>query len=139
LEETPNPMKPIRNLVVAIFATLIVSITVYAGDPTGTWKFGGEGPNGRSVDTTLVLKWQDNQLSGTVDNRAGKVAITNATFADDRVTFTVVRELGRGFRKQKITINYSGKLEGDTIKGTIETTGREKKPVSLSWEATRLK
>jgi hypothetical protein len=85
------------------------------------------------------LKWHDNQLSGTIDNRAGKVAITNTTFADDRVAFTVEREIGRRFRKQKITVNYSGKLEGDTIKGTIETTGREKKPVSLPWEATRMK
>jgi hypothetical protein len=124
---------------VAIFATLLTSIATYAGDPTGTWKFGGEGPNGRTVDTTLTLKLENNQLSGTVDNRAGKVTITNATFADDQVAFTVVREFGRGFRKQKITLNYAGKLAGDTIKGTIETTGREKKPVSLPWAAQRTK
>jgi hypothetical protein len=130
-------MNSIRTLAVAIFATLLTSVAAYAGDPTGTWKFGGEGPNGRSVDTTLTLKWHDNQLSGTIDNRAGKVAITNATFADDRVAFAVEREIGRRFRKQKITVNYSGKLEGDTIKGTIETIGREKKPLSLPWEATR--
>jgi hypothetical protein len=132
-------MKPIRILAVAIFATLISSMAAHAGDPTGRWKFGAEGQNGRSIETVLTLNWQNNQLSGNVDNRAGPVAISNATFIDEQVAFTVVRELGRGFRKKKITLNYSGKLEGDTIKGTIQTTGRDKKPVSLPWEAQRSK
>jgi hypothetical protein len=115
------------------------AVAAYAGDPNGTWKFGAEGPNGRSIEATLTLKWQDNRLSGTIDNRAGKVNITQATFADDQVSFTVVRELGRGFRKQKITLHYSGKLEGDTIKGTIQTMGRAQNPISVPWEAQRAK
>lgn len=132
-------MKPLRHITLALAALLTTSLAAIAGDPTGTWKFKGEGPNGRSVDASLTLKLENNQLSGHVDNRAGKEDITNAKFADDQVTFTVVRTIGKRLRKQEFTVNYSGKLEGDTIKGTIETTGREKKPISIPWTAERVK
>ncbi len=132
-------MKPLRHIALALAALLTTSLAAFAGDPTGTWKFKAEGPNGRSVDATLTLKLENNQLSGHVDNRAGEEAITNAKFADDQVTFAVVRTLGKRVRKQTLTVNYTGKLEGDTIKGTIETTGREKKPISIPWTAERVK
>lgn len=132
-------MKTFRNLRFAILALGATALNAFAGDPTGTWTFQGEGPKGRSVETTLTLKYDNNQLSGTIDNRAGKVAITNAKFADDQVSFTVVRKVGRRLRKQTFTLDYRGRLEGDTIKGTIETTVRGDKPVSIPWEARRVK
>ena len=132
-------LKSLRPLV-ALFGLLAGSVlAAYAGDPSGTWKFQAEGPGGRSAESTLTLKLQDNQLTGTIDNRAGKAEITAATFKDDQIAFTVVREIGRRLRKQTFTIRYSGKLEGDTIKGTIETTGREQKPISIAWDAQRMK
>lgn len=128
-------MKSFRTLFAALVAAFILTITAFAGDPSGTWKFKAEAPNGRNVESTLTLKWANNQLSGTIDNRAGKTEIKNARFAEDQVTFTVERK----FRRQKFTINYAGKLEGDTIEGTIQTTGREKNPVSIPWSAQREK
>jgi autotransporter translocation and assembly factor TamB len=117
----------------ALFAGL-VSLTAFAGDPTGTWKFKAEGPNGRSVDSTLTLQWDGNRLSGSIDNRAGKVAISAATFADDQVTFQVDRKI----RRRKLTVTYAGKMEGNRITGTIQTTGREEKLVSVPWNAHRV-
>ncbi len=128
-------MKSFRILSTALLATFITTLTAFAGDPNGTWKFKAEAPNGRSVDSTLTLKWDKNQLSGTIDNRAGKTDIRNARFVDDQVTFTVERK----FRRQKIRINYAGKVEGDTIQGTIQTTGKENNPVSIPWTAQRAK
>ena len=131
-------MKPFRHLVLASCSLFFVSLALAAGDPNGTWKFKtkvGE----TTAESTLILKWADHALTGSIDNRAGKVDITEPGFADDRVTFTVVRELGKRARKKTFVLHYSGKLEGDSIKGTIETTGRDKQPVSINWEAQRVK
>ena len=50
------------------------------------------------------------------------------------LAFEVVRELGGG----KFVVKYHGKLEGDTIKGTLEAprpNGGE--PMKLDWNAKR--
>lgn len=126
-------MKSLRMSCLAALAVVITSLTAWAGDPSGSWKFTAEGPNGRTVDSTLALKWENNRLTGRIDNRAGQVEISAASFAGEQVTFTVVRKI----RRKELTIQYAGKLEGDTIIGTIQTMGRDKKPVSLPWVATR--
>lgn len=133
-------MTAFRTLILAAAAFAATALTALAGDPTGTWKFKAESPQGRSAEVTLTLQWQNNQLTGSIDNRAGKAAIQNTSFTNELVSFAVTREFGRGFRKRTITTRYSGKLAGDTIKGTIETTTpRDQKPVSIPWEAQRVK
>lgn len=132
-------MKSILTSTLAILAFALTSLPAFAGDPNGIWKFKAEGPNGRAAESTLTLNWDNHQLSGTIDNRAGKVNIRDAKFSNDEVSFTVVREFGRRLRKKKFTVHYTGKLEGDTINGLIETTGRDQQPVSVAWEAQRAK
>ena len=104
-------------------------------DPSGIWTVKVDGPNGHGLDATLTLVWTGNQLSGTIDNRAGKVDIGEAKFAGDQVSFTVTRRI----RFRKFVVNYTGKLEGDTINGTLDTKGRGSKSVSMPWHATRAK
>lgn len=114
---------------------LSFAAAAFAGDPTGTWKFTAEGPNGRSVESTLVLKLEGQKLSGTIENKAGKADISDAKFENDQLSFTVDRKV----RRRSIEIHYSGKLEGDTIKGSIQATGREGKNIDIPWEASRQK
>ena len=128
-------MKSIRLFATILLALSLAALTSFAADPNGIWKFKAEGPKGHSVDATLTLKWENNHLSGSMDNRLGKAEISNATFANDQITFTVARE----FRGKKLNTHYSGKLTENSINGTIETTGREEKPISLPWEAQRAK
>lgn len=128
-------MKPFRTLCLTFLAIFLTALPAFAGDPTGTWKIKAEGPKGRSIDSTLLLKWENNQLTGTIDNRAGQVEIANGQFTDEKVTFSVARKI----RRRTITVNYTGTLEGDTIKGTFETKGRDHKVISLPWEAERSK
>lgn len=122
-----------------IFATALVAVllnTVAASaatDPSGTWKWIAEGPNGRSTESTLTLDWTNNRLTGSIDNRLGKVEIRDAKLVGNQVSFTVERKI----RFRKFTVKYQGKLEGDTITGTAETVGREKKPISIFWIAKR--
>jgi hypothetical protein len=128
-------MKSIRLLAATLLTLSFTILAAYAADPNGTWKYKAESPRGRSVEATLVLKWENNQLSGSVDNRLGKAEINDAIFANDQITFNVTRE----FRGKKITTHYNGKLTENSINGTIETAGREEKPISLPWEAKRAK
>ncbi len=131
-------IKSLRNLVLAISTLYLSSYAVAAGDPTGSWKFSAAAGE-RTLESTLTLNWKDGKLTGTINNQAGKVDITEARFVDDQVSFTVVREIGKRLRKKTFKVDYAGKLEGDVIKGTLETTGRDKQPVSLPWEAQRVK
>jgi len=139
MKDPLTAMTPSRRLFSAgLTALLISTATAFAGDPSGTWKTRIEGPDGRALESTLTLVWADGRLTGTVSNRAGSAEIADATFENEKVVFTVHRELRRGlFRKRKFATTYTGLLDGDVLRGTIQTTGRDQKPVSIPWEAHR--
>ena len=125
-------MKIIRTLSV-LFLFSAGALAVFAGDPTGTWKWSATGPRGNTLDATLVLARDGDKLTGTIENRLGKVEIKDGRITDDQVSFTVERKV----RRRTISTRYTGALEGDTIKGSIEARGRGDEPVSVPWEATR--
>ena len=114
---------------------LIVSsaVSAMAADPSGSWRFTLESPKG-SADSTLTLQLKDATLSGSIDNRMGKAKITNATFSNDQIVFTVARKISR----RTLNMNYSGKLEGNTIVGAIQTVGRDGHSISVPWKAQRI-
>lgn len=129
------------RLLLAALAAASLTLAAVAGDPTGTWKWTTEGRNGQSFESTLKLELKDGQLAGTMLGRQGgqftipDVAIGDASFKDDAVAFTITRE----FNGNKMVVKYSGKLEGDIIKGTTERTNRDGQAVKRDWTATRAK
>lgn len=115
------------------FMAFSAAMVAFAADPTGTWKWATPSPNG-DVETTLELETKDDQLSGAYSNQFGGTAITNASLQEDVIGFEVVRNLGGN----KYVVKYHGKLEGDTIKGTIEAPGHDGgKALKLDWTAKR--
>jgi len=125
------------NFVNTVAGTLILLVfvaNVQAADPTGTWKWKFTGQNGRETESTLTLKVEGEKLTGTLARGAqGRMTdITNGTFKNDEVAFeTSVERNGN-----TITMKYKGKVEGDTLKGTIEG-GRNNR--TRDWEAKREK
>jgi hypothetical protein len=112
----------------------LVGVVRAAEDPTGTWKWTTM-YQGKSRDVTLKLKVEGDKLTGSIPGQGNQeVAISDGTFKDNNVSFTVVRELNG----EKITQKYSGTVSGDTIKGTIETS-RGGQGQSRDWEAKRQK
>jgi len=109
----------------------------FAGDPTGTWKWTRPGRDGQTVEASMKLALKDGQLTGTVSGfRGGENAISEATLVDDVIAFKVVIEFNGNSR----TMTYTGKLEGDAIKGTITFPGRDGgEPRTIDWNATRQK
>ena len=97
---------------------------------TWTWTFNR---NGQDVTTTLKLKQDGEKLSGTVKGQQGnETEIKEGTVKNGEVSFKVERERdGNVF-----TIHYTGKLEGDAIKGKSEMTANGETR-SRDWEAKR--
>lgn len=146
-------MKSLR-LILAVLAAGLLSVAVYAADPTGSWKFtmqggrggggGGAGGAGKGggMEVTFKLALKDGKLTGTYTQpgRQGgaptDIEISDASFKDDTVTFSVVREGQNG----KTTTKFEGKIDGDTIKGTMLAPGRGGgEPMPREWTATKAK
>jgi hypothetical protein len=127
-------MKTIR-LIGSLFA-VAVSAAAFAADPadpTGTWKWSTSSPTGE-IPTTLRLEWKNGKIAGAYSNQYGDTAISNASLQDDVIRFDVVRDLGG----KKYVVKYHGKIEGDTIRGTIEAPGHDGgQAVKLDWNAKR--
>ena len=124
-------MKMIRLLL--SFLVLAAAASAFAADPTGTWKWTTQSPNG-AIATTLKLESKDGKLTGAYSNEFGDSTISDVSFQDDVLAFEVVRDLG----DFKFVVKYRGKLEGDTIKGTLEAPGPDGgEGMKLDWNATR--
>jgi hypothetical protein len=117
-------------------AVLLAASLAHAGDPTGAWKWTIQSPTGDAIDVSLKLELKDGKLSGDYSSRFGPAPIRDASFKDEVVAFSVERELGG----DKFTVKYSGKLDGDSIKGVVELPDfGGGGPVKMDWNATRVK
>ena len=127
-------MKTTR-LISPLFSVALAAAAFAAdpADPAGNWKWSTKSPNGE-IPTTLKLELKDGKIAGAYSNQFGDTAISNASLQDDVISFDVVRDLGG----KKYVVKYRGKIEGDTIKGTIEAPGRDGgEAMKLDWNAKR--
>jgi len=134
-------MKSLRRSFAAFAAVSLFAVAAFAADPSGTWKWSQPGRGGGAPrESTLTLAVKDGKLTGSLatPGRGGDpvtTEITNASLKDDTVTFTIERE----FNGNKVVANYTGKIDGDTIKGSIEGPGRNGETMKRDWEAKRAK
>jgi hypothetical protein len=130
-------MKTLRTLLAAA-AAAILTLSAFAADavsPAGDWKWTANGPQG-PIEVTGKFDLKDGALTGTVAGPGGNAAaISDGTFKDGVVAYTVVREM----HGMQFHVKYSGKLEDDMITGTIDRPipGGEREQVE--WKASRVK
>jgi hypothetical protein len=127
-------MKRLASVAIGLVFAGLVSSALAAENPTGTWKwtasFGGQ-----EREQTLTLKLDGDKLTGSMPGRDGApTQISDGTFKDDKVSFSVTRE----FNGQKRTTKYSGVVKGDTITGKSERE-RDGQTTSTDWVAKRQK
>ncbi len=135
-------MKSYSKLIAAALTVCFITGAAFAADLSGTWKWTQQGrQGGQAFEVTLKLEVKEGALSGTIPAMQGPqgeipaVAISDASIKGDVVSFSVTRE----FNGNKRTSKYEGKLDGDTIKGTVERQGREGNTMKSDWTATRAK
>jgi len=120
--------------VVALVLTLTAADDVRRRSPLeGTWQWDFTMPDGGKVSPRVKFKTKDDELTGVSRFRPGSEApLTNIALKGDRVSFDVVRE----YEGEKVVTHYSGRLNGDTIKGkiTAKSNGEEQ---SYDWVAAR--
>jgi hypothetical protein len=136
-------MKSLRLVLTAFAAVCMISAAAFAADPSGTWKWSQPGRGGGApVESSAKLVFKDGKLTGSVTSpgRGGgdpvSIDISDATFADGTVTFSTVQE----FNGNKRVSKYTGKLDGDTITGTVLAPGRGgAEPMPREWVAKMAK
>jgi hypothetical protein len=102
-------------------------------DPTGTWKWSVE-RNGQTIDFTLKLKVEGKKVTGTLGRGDNETKIEEGTYKDGEVSFKVTRERNG----EKFTTTYTGKVDGDTLKGKSEFE-RNGEKMKRDFEAKRSK
>ncbi len=136
-------MKSYRTLLAATSAVCFMAAAAVAAEatPTGTWKWSQPGRGGNApTERTIRLELNDGKLSGTLMGYQGPQGlipdnpITQTSYKDGAIAFAVEVSFG----DTKYVIKYTGKLEGDTIKGAIERPGRDGgASTKTDWVATR--
>jgi hypothetical protein len=126
-------MKSFRLMAAAFAAVCLTSILALAADVAGTWKWSVPGRDGQPREFTLKLELKDGQLTGSLTGFRGETPISDASFKDGQVAFSVVRE----YNGNKVETKYQGQLDGDTIKGSAEGPGRDGQVTKRDWTATR--
>lgn len=99
--------------------------------PEGNWRWEIGFGNFRS-ENTARLKIEGQKLTGKVKSRDRETDIKDGKFKSGELSFTVVRERDGN----EIVSYYRGKLDGDTIEGTVETEFGGN-PRTNAWVATR--
>lgn len=121
---------------IAILGTLLFTgLAALAADKpqvAGTWKWSQQTRDGQTRESALVLKLEGEKLTGALKGARAETPIQEAKLEGNEVSFKIERETQRG----KMTALYKGKVEGDTIRGTIATrTGEQSR--EREWLAKR--
>ena len=102
-----------------LLLTILFALTASAADITGTWKGSAETPNG-TFERTFVFKQDGSKLTGeTSSERLGKSTILDGKVDGDNVSFTIKAK----FQDNEMTMNYSGKVNGNEMNLKVESSG----------------
>ena len=121
-------------------AILLLTASVQAADPTGTWTWSTPGRNGGPERVrTLTLKADATTLTGklSVPGRDGspvETPIADGKIDGDNISFDLVRS----YNGNSSTNKYSGAVTADKITGKVESVNRDGQPQSRNWEAKRV-
>lgn len=121
-----------KSILTVIVCLLLVGAIGFAASIDGKWvmerKMEREGKS-FSITQTFDLKSSGNKLTGSVTMSFGpqeprSIPIRNGKIDGDKFSFTVVMETPKGEFKSV----YEGRVEGDTIRGTVSREGGQGRP-----------
>ena len=112
----------ILSVVAAAVVVLLSAGTLPADiqDAAGAWNPSYRTRDGQTLTSTLTLKTERNQISGTLASPRGTVPIEEGTVNGASIEFAIVR-VGFG---DTIRIDYTGKISGDTMRLKMKAGAR---------------
>jgi hypothetical protein len=131
-------MTKARVFTVVIVALLAVAVPAFAQDKpketpkidvTGTWDMAVETPQG-TMTLTSTFKQDGEKLTGTQSSQMGELPLEGTVKGAD-IAFAIVIDM----QGQQMTITYVGKIDGESMSGTIEFGGMG----SSTWSAKKRK
>jgi hypothetical protein len=112
-----------RVFAIAVIAVLALAGTAFAQDKpketpkidvSGTWDLTVETPQG-AMSLTSTFKQDGEKLTGTQSSQMGEMPLEGTLKGAD-IAFAIVIDM----QGQQMTITYTGKVDGETMSGTIE-------------------
>jgi hypothetical protein len=110
----------------SVIAIVLATLAVYAADAAGTWRVAYSTENGLPREATLNLKVEGDRLSGAWSSDRGLALIENGKISGDDVRFDLIRRSNY----DDITIHFKGRIEGETMKLTMQFGQR--KPIEIT-------
>jgi len=125
------------RLTVLVAAAALATASAFAQDApkdkkvdvTGSWEVTVESPQG-TMASTATYKQEGEKLTGTHVGRMGEVALAG-TVKGAEIAYTITVDA----QGQSFTLSYAGKVDGDTITGSVDFGGMGSAP----WTAKRKK
>jgi SAM-dependent methyltransferase len=110
----PDAMRPLGN------STFYYYVWVIPADVAGVWRWSGPTQKG-DQPYTLRLNQNFQEVSGHMTIQEGRrIRIKEAKLTGDRLNFVVKYDEGN---KQKVVMQFNGRVSGDTLHGNVEVTG----------------
>jgi hypothetical protein len=107
------------GLALALGWLMISAGMALAADPaasvSGSWEMSIESSRGTRTQT-LKLEQDGNNIKGTLTGRRGESPVAGSV-TENKIKFTLTRETDNG----TFTIEYSGDVAGDSMKGTFHS------------------
>jgi hypothetical protein len=110
-----------RSVTLALGLFLGIAPAAAAQDVAGAWTMTYATREGVKMSSTLTLKNEGGVLSGTISSPRGSIPLDEVSVKGDAIAFAVIR-VGFGDR---IRIDYTGTIKGDTMKLTMKAGARE--------------
>ncbi len=92
----------------------------------GAWTMSYTTKDGVKLESVLTVTQEGGKLAGTISSGRGSIALNEISVNGDDIAFAVIR-VGFG---DTIRIDYSGKIEGDSMKLKMKVGAREPLDVS---------
>jgi len=127
--------KKVFSPAAALLLAATVAATALAADVAGTWTWTTKTKKGKETQSTLTLSVQGEKLTGDLLRGKKSVEISNGAIKGDEISFEVKVDRNGQESIQK----FEGKVEGDTITGTVSGGRPGGGGKSRDWEAKRSK
>jgi hypothetical protein len=105
---------------------MLFSATAFTAGAAGVWELTYTTSTGQTRQATLTLQVEGDKVSGSLEGSLGSAKIEEGQVSGDDISFTLVRQGSSDL----ITVTYTGKIEGGTMK--LKMQYRDREPIEIT-------